>query len=96
MRAEPQALFKTVIGPSEIHLAHSDNHALHFLECVRSRRETIAPAEVAHRSTTLCLLSDIAMRLGRKLRWDPDKEEFPNDPEANRFLARTMRSPWRL
>jgi hypothetical protein len=66
------------------------------LECVRTRRESIASAEVAHRSTTLCLISDIAMRLGRKLRWDPDKEEFPGDEEANRMLGRSMRPPWRL
>jgi predicted dehydrogenase len=94
--ADPPSLLKSVIGPGEIHLAHSDNHALHFLECVRSRRETVAPAEVAHRSTTLCLISDIAMRLGRKLCWDPDKEEFPADAEANRYLFRAMRAPWRL
>jgi predicted dehydrogenase len=92
--AEPQSLLRSVIRPGEIHLVHSDNHAIHFLECVRTRRETIAPAEVAHRSTTLCLLSDIAMRLGRKLRWDPDKEEFPGDDAANQMLGRSMRAPW--
>jgi hypothetical protein len=56
----------------------------------------VAPAEVAHRSTTLCLISDIAMRLGRKLRWDPATETFPGDDEANRMLARSMRAPWTL
>ena len=94
--AEPQSLLRTVIGPNEIHLPRSDNHAKHFLECIRSRRETVAPAEVAHRSTTLCLISDIAMRLGRKLRWDPATETFPGDEEANRLLSRAMRSPWTL
>jgi predicted dehydrogenase len=94
--AEPPSLLQTVIGPDEIRLPRSDNHARHFLECIRSRQETVAPAEVAHRSTTLCLISDIAMRLGRKLRWDPEKEEFVGDDEANRMLARAMRSPWAL
>ena len=94
IKAEPQSLLRSVIGPDETHLMHSDNHAMHFLECVRSRRETVAPAEVAHRSTTLCLLSDIAMRLGRKLRWNPDAEQFTADDEANRFLSRAMRAPW--
>lgn len=94
IKAEPQSLLRSVIGPDEIHLMHSDNHAIHFLECVRSRRETVAPAEVAHRSTTLCLLSDIAMRLGRKLRWNPDAERFIADDEANRLLGRAMRAPW--
>ena len=96
IKAEPQSLLRSVIGPDEIHLVRSNNHAVHFLECVRSRRETVAPAEVAHRSTTLCLLSDIAMRLGRKLRWNPDAEQFIADDEANRFLARAMRAPWTL
>ena len=54
----------------------------------------MAPAEVAHRSTTLCLISDIALRLGRRLRWDPDAEAFPGDDEANRMLGRPMRAPW--
>ena len=96
IKAEPESLLRTVIGPGEIHLVQSENHAAHFLECVRTRRETIAPAEVAHRSTTLCLVSDIAMRLGRRLRWDPVAEQFPGDEEANRLLGRAMRSPWRL
>ena len=92
--ADPPSLLRSVIGPGEIHLTRSDNHALHFLECVRTRHETVAPAEVAHRSTTLCLISDIAMRLGRKLRWNPDTEEFAGDDEANRMLGRSMRAPW--
>ena len=96
IRAEPQSLLRTTTGPNERHLVRSDNHAAHFLECIRSRRETVAPAEVAHRSTTLCLISDIAMRLGRKLRWDAEKEEFAGDAEANRMLGRSMRSPWTL
>jgi hypothetical protein len=48
------------------------------------------------RSDTLCQLSDIAVRLGRKLKWNPDKEEFINDSQANRMLTRSMRSPWHL
>jgi myo-inositol 2-dehydrogenase/D-chiro-inositol 1-dehydrogenase len=51
---------------------------------------------VAHRSCSICLLGDIAMRLGRKLRWDPAKEQFANDEQATRMMARTMRSPWHL
>jgi hypothetical protein len=56
----------------------------------------VAPIEVAVRSDTLCQLSDIAMRLGRKLKWDPAKEDFAGDAEASRMLTRPMRSPWRL
>lgn len=92
----PKSLLQEVIGPDEIHLPVGSNHQLNFLECVKSREKTVSPIEVAVRSDTVCHLSDIAMRLGRKLRWDPDKEQFINDGTANRMLKRAMRSPWRL
>jgi len=94
--AHPKSLMKVKIPANGIHLRKSDNHSLHFLDCVRTRSETVAPAEVAHRSTTVCHLGNIAVRLGRKLRWDPDREQFLNDDEANRMLGGAMRSPWRL
>jgi len=73
-----------------------EGHHRDFLECVRTRARTIAPPEVAHRSTTTCHIANICLRLGRKLRWDPVAERFIGDPEADRMLARAMRSPWRL
>ncbi len=93
---EPKSLLTSAIGPNEIQLYKSNNHKGNFLDCIKSRALTIAPVEVAHRSCTVCLLGEIAMRLGRKLKWDPDKERFTNDDQANRMLARTMRSPWKL
>jgi len=94
--AEPQSLLKEVIGPKEIHLYKSQDHKANFLECVRSRRETVASVEVGHRSCSVCLLGDIAIRLGRKLRWDPAQERFMDDDEANRRLSVPMRAPWTL
>jgi len=94
--AEPKSLLTSTIGPNEIQLYKSNNHKGNFLECVKSRALTIAPVEIAHRSCTVCLLGEIAMRLGRKLKWDPDKEQFVGDEQANRMRARTMRSPWSL
>lgn len=94
--AHPKSLLDETIGPEETKLYVSNHHKANFYECVRSRAETIAPVEVAHRSCAVCLLGDIAMRLGRKLRWDPAAERFANDDEANRMMARTQRSPWRL
>jgi len=94
--ANPKSLLEETIGPEETKLYVSNHHKANFYECVRSRAETIAPVEVAHRSCAVCLLGDIAMRLGRKLRWDPATERFANDDEANRMRARTQRSPWRL
>lgn len=94
--ADPKSLLTSVIGPDGIHLCESADHRRNFLDCVKTRKQTIAPVEVAHRSTTICHLSHIAMLTGRKLRWNPDQECFVNDPEANRFLSRAMRSPWHL
>ena len=67
-----------------------------FIDCVRSRRQPYATAEDCHRATSLVILSDIAVRLGRKLKWDLGKEQFIGDETANRMLSRPMRSPWRL
>ena len=94
--AHPKSLLTSTIGPNETNLYESNNHKANFLECIKSRAETVAPVEVGHRSCTVCLLGDIAMRLGRKLKWDPDREQFINDTEANRMLSRPMRSPWHL
>jgi hypothetical protein len=94
--ANPKSLLTTVIGPSEIHLYDSRNHWGNFLECVRSRRQPIATAEIGHRSVTVCHLGNIAMLTGRKLKWDPARERFVNDADADRMLSRPMRAPWYL
>jgi hypothetical protein len=94
--AQPKSLLKSVIGPNEIHLYESDDHARNFIDCVISRREAIAPVETAHRSITIAHLGNIAMLVGRDLKWNPDKERFVNDPEADRMLSRAYREPWSL
>jgi predicted dehydrogenase len=94
--AQPKSLLTSTIGPDEVRLYKSNNHKANWLECIKSRAETIAPAEIGHRSCTVCLLGEIAMRLGRKLKWNPDTEQFIGDDQANRMLWRPMRSPWRL
>ena len=96
IEADPPALLSENSGPNEVRLYESNLHEQNFLDCVRTRGATITPAEVAHRSTSVGLLGGIAVKLGRKLRWDPEMEQFPGDDEANRMLAYTMRSPWRL
>lgn len=96
MRTEPESLMSTVIGPDEIHLYQSRDHKRDFLDCIRSNRDPIAPVEVGHRSASICHLANIAMRLGRKLRWNPDEERFVGDDEANRLLSKPLRAPWRL
>ena len=94
--SEPKSLLSSVIGPDEIHLYESRDHKGNFIDCIKSRGETVAPIENAHRSVTIAHLGNIAMRLGRKVRWNPDTERFVSDPEADRMLARAMRAPWHL
>lgn len=94
--AEPKSILGEVIGPNETRLYESRDHIQNFLDCVKSRRETAAPIDIAHRSISVGLLGEIAMLTGRKLKWNPDKEQFIDDPEASRMLARPMRSPWVL
>ena len=92
--ADPKSVLDEVIGPNEIHLYESRDHKQNFLDCVKNRKETIAPAEVGHRSISVGLLGEIAMLTEEKLKWDPDKELFINNECANRYLSRPMRSPW--
>jgi predicted dehydrogenase len=96
LAASNPAIITSVIGPDEVHLYESTDHHGNWLECVRSRRNPIAPVEVAHRSCTACLLHHIAMKLKRRLRWDPDKERFVGDDQANAMLSRPQRAPYRL
>jgi predicted dehydrogenase len=94
--AEPKAILEEEIGTNEIRLYKSDNHYTNFIDCVITRQPPAAPVEEAHRSVSVCHLANIAMRLGRKIKWDPEKETVVNDAHANRMLSRPMRSPWRL
>jgi len=93
---EPKSLLKEIFGPNEIHLYRSPGHEREFLDCVKSRKETLAPAETAHRSATPGHLGQISMLVGRKLRWNSDTEEIIEDPEASRMLGIPMRAPWSL
>lgn len=80
--------------PDPIQLYDSPEQHLNWLECIRTRKEPIAPVEVAHRSCSACLVSHIAMKLNRKLYWDPAQEKFKNDSEANAMCSRPQRKPF--
>ena len=73
-----------------------DHHLKNWLDCIKSRQKPIADVEIGHRSATVCHLGNIARKLGRKLKWDPQAEVFPDDAEANQYLDRARRDPWRL
>jgi len=96
MQTHPESLMRTVIGPNEIKVIKSDSHHRNFLDAIKTGQPTISSVEAAVRAETVCQQADIAMRLGRKLRWDPVREVFIDDEEANRMLSRAMRSPWHL
>jgi predicted dehydrogenase len=84
------------IGENEIHLYKSENHWQNFIDCVRSRKQAIAPIEVAYRAISVGLLGEIAMTTGQKIQWDPEKEEIIGNPAASRLLSRPYRKPWTL
>jgi predicted dehydrogenase len=92
----PATLIQSKIGPNEDRLYNSIDHMQNFIECVRQRKRPVADVEIGHRSATVCHLGGIAVRLGRKLRWNPATEHFIDDEEANKMLSRPMRSPWNL
>jgi predicted dehydrogenase len=94
LAASDPKIITSVIGADEIHLYESKNHHANWLDCVRSRQQPIAPVEVAHRSCSACLLHHIAMKLKRKVFWDPLRERFKNDDEANSMLSRPQRWPY--
>ena len=94
--ANPKSVMKEKIRPDEINLYKSGNHIGNFVDCVLSRRLTITPAEVAHRSASVGHLCVIAITLGRKLRWNPETEEFLNDSSATALLGKAKREPWNI
>jgi len=97
LQANPKSILNSVIGPDEIHLyTCRAGEQRNFLDCVKSRKECYFPPETGQRCFTIAHIGNISMLLGRKLRWDPKKEQFINDEQANRMLSRSMRSPWRL
>ncbi|MHC4157144.1 MAG: Gfo/Idh/MocA family protein, partial [Planctomycetota bacterium] len=97
LQAEPKSILDSVIGPDEINLyTEPAGEHRNFLDCVKTRRDPYFPAEIGHRCCTVMHLGNISMLLGRKLKWNAEKEIFPNDAEANRMLSRPRRSPWNL
>ncbi len=110
LETSPASLKQSKIGPQEKHLplavpedpqnkanqSRSFNHVRNFVACVKSRRDPVEPVEAGHRTASLCHLGNIAMRLHRKIRWNPEQEQIAGDDEAAKLLSRPMRAPWHL
>lgn len=92
--ASDPSILQSKLGPNDLHLPVSDDHHLNWLESIKSRKPAVTTVEEAHRSTSACIIGWISMKLGRKLRWDPAKEKFIGDAEANALLSREQRAPY--
>jgi hypothetical protein len=93
---DPVGLGEEPLPADAIRVYKSDNHMENFFECVVSRKDPIMKIENGHRVATLCHLGNIARRLGRRLKWDPEKEFFPGDNEANTYLDFERRKGYEL
>ncbi|MGZ4964533.1 MAG: Gfo/Idh/MocA family protein [Limisphaerales bacterium] len=97
VEASSAEILKSQIGPDEVHLytnpagEHDD-----FIKCVKTRKDPYFPVDIGHRVSTVCHLANIALKLGRKVQWDPKRERFHDDAEATAMMTRTMRSPWKI
>ena len=96
LRTVPENLVNQKLGPNEIHLYECNNHYTDWLDAIRKRSRPICDIETGCRSVTVCHLGNIAYKLGRPLKWDPEREVFVGDSGANRMLSRPMRAPWHL
>lgn len=90
----PANLKDVEFGPNDIRLYVSNNHEDNWIQCIKTRQQPICPAEIGHRTATICHLNGIAERLGRPIKWDPVKEEIIGDPEASKWLDRPRRAPY--
>jgi predicted dehydrogenase len=92
---EPE-MVRPPIAPTDVNIYRSDCHSVNFLDCVRTRKRPICDIETAHRSASAVLLGGIALHVKRRLKWDPQKERFEGDDEANRLLSAAFRPPWQV
>ncbi len=96
LESQPAHLISETVGPNETRIYRSRDHWQNFLDCVRSRALTIAPAEVAHRSASVGHLGVIAIETGRTIKWDPATETIIGDAGADRLLSRAYRKPYQM
>jgi predicted dehydrogenase len=96
VEASDPRILESKIGANGIQLGRSPGHHRNFVDCVKSREEPMATAEIGHRTGTICHLNNISMMLRRPIKWDPVNEVVMGDDDANRLLTPTMREPWSI
>jgi uncharacterized membrane protein len=93
--SKPESILKEPLADGARRVIDSNNHHNNWLAAIRTGKETICPAEIGQRSATICHLGNIGYRLGRKLKWDPSKEDFVGDADASKELSREARGEWK-
>ncbi len=96
IKSDPRSIFETPLGPKDDPLYQATNQRRNWIECIKSGKDCICPAEVGHRSASICHLANIGYQLRRALRWDPAEQKFIDDEAANKLLERPLREPWQL
>jgi hypothetical protein len=96
LESTPAEILSKPLTDEDVRLYESRNHLDNWYECIKSRKTPICDVEVGHRSATVCHLGNIACRLGRRIVWNPEKEEISGDTEAAAMLMYEYRAPWRL
>jgi len=96
LNASDPKILSSVIGEDETHLYVSEDHHLNWIDSIITRQRAASTAEIAHRTCSVCLLQHISMKLKRSLKWDPLKEHFINDDEANAMISRTTKMPYSI
>jgi predicted dehydrogenase len=96
LKTWPEALAKEPIGSSDIRLYQSNDHRGNWISCIKTRRRPICDVAIGASSVIVCHLGNIATWLDRPLKWNPEKEQFIGDAEANRWIDHPKRAPWSL
>lgn len=96
LEASKDSILNVELKGSDSKLYTAESEHRNFIDCVKSRKETFVPVEVGHRTASALHIGNIAMQLDRKVNWDPEKEAFINDAEANALRSRESRDPWKL
>ena len=95
IKASDPGVLQVPLGEDKIRLPRKDEKR-DFIDCVKSREQPVADAEVGHRTNSIGLLGVIAAQLGTPLTWDPARETFTSNDDANKLLERPLREPWTL
>jgi predicted dehydrogenase len=96
LEAEPESILKAGIPSNGIHLYRSDNHYQNWIDCIHSREKPVCDVEIGQRTATVCNIGNIAYKLKRPLKWNPETERFENDAEANQLLTKKYRAPFEV